>query len=95
LRNLIKLFNKYKFSFLAASPIIFLDKGVPSRQTLLDENKGVISIDAINNGFHLAFTVAAIVAAIAAMVAFVAIRKPNTSGGKEEEEATVVVAPTG
>jgi hypothetical protein len=93
LRNLIKLFNKYKFSFLAASPIIFLDKGVPRRQTLLDENKGVTSIDAINNGIHLAFTVAAIVAAIAAMVAFVAIRKPNTSGGKEEE--AVVVAPTG
>ena len=88
------MFNKYKFSFLAASPIIFLDKGVPSRQTLLDENKGVTSIDAINNGILLAFTVAAIVAAIAAMVAFVAIRKPNTSGSKEEE-AAVVVAPTG
>src|SRR5215213_6199043 len=53
---------------------------IASAQTLLDENNGIGSIDALNNGFHLAFTVAAIVAAIAAIVAFVTIRNPNTSG---------------
>jgi MFS family permease len=66
---------------------------IASAQTLLDENNGVGSIDALNNGYHLAFTAAAIVAAIAAIVAFIAIRKPNTSSGKEEKE--VVVAATG
>jgi EmrB/QacA subfamily drug resistance transporter len=65
---------------------------IASAQTLLDENNGIGSIDALNNGFHLAFTVAAIVAAIAAIVAFVTIRNPNTSGGKEE---AAVVASTG
>jgi EmrB/QacA subfamily drug resistance transporter len=64
---------------------------IASAQTLLDENSGMRSIDALNNGFHLAFITAAIVAAMAAVVAFVAIRKPNISGGKEE----AVVAPTG
>jgi MFS family permease len=64
---------------------------IASTQTLLDENNGVGSVDALNNGFHLAFMTAAIVAAIASIVAFVAIRKPNISGGKEE----AVVAPTG
>jgi EmrB/QacA subfamily drug resistance transporter len=64
---------------------------IASTQTLLDENSGMRSIDALNNGFHLAFITAAIVAAMAAVVAFVAIRKPNISGGKEE----AVVAPTG
>ena len=63
---------------------------IASAQTLLDENNGIGSIDALNNGFHLAFTAAAIVA----IVAFVTIRNPNTSGGKKEE-AAVVVAPTG
>jgi predicted MFS family arabinose efflux permease len=67
---------------------------IASAQTLSDENIGIGSIDALNNGFHLAFTAAAIVTVIAAIVAFVAIRKPNTSGGKKEEEE-VVVAPTG
>src|SRR5215216_5501419 len=67
---------------------------IASAQTLLDENNGFGSIDALNNGVHLAFTVAAIVAAIAAIVAFVTIRNPNTSGGKKEE-AVVVAAPTG
>jgi sugar phosphate permease len=67
---------------------------IASAQTLLDENNGIGSIDALNNGVHLAFTVAAIVAAIAAIVAFVTIRNPNTSGGKKEE-AVVVAAPTG
>jgi EmrB/QacA subfamily drug resistance transporter len=67
---------------------------IASAQTLLDENNSSIgSIDALNNGFHLAFTAAAIVAAIAAIVAFVTIRNPNTSGGKDDE--AVVVAPTG
>jgi EmrB/QacA subfamily drug resistance transporter len=66
---------------------------IASAQTLLDENSGTISsIDAINNGFHLAFVTAAIVAAIAAIVAFLVIKNPNTSGGMEKE---VVVAPTG
>jgi EmrB/QacA subfamily drug resistance transporter len=66
---------------------------IASAQTLLDENNGFGSIDALNNGFHLAFTAAAAVAAIAAIVAFVTIRNPNTSGGKKEE-AVVAAAPT-
>jgi len=64
---------------------------IASAQTLSDGNNGIGSIDALNNGFHLAFTAAAIVAAIAGIVAFVAIKKPSISGGEEE----VVVAPTG
>ena len=67
---------------------------IASAQTLLDGNNGVGSIDALNNGYHLAFTIAAIVAAIAAIVAYVAIREPNSSGEKKEEKE-VVVAPTG
>jgi predicted MFS family arabinose efflux permease len=65
---------------------------IASAQTLLDENSGIGSIEALNNGFHLAFMTAAIVAAIAAIVAFLVIKKPNTSGGMEKD---VVVAPTG
>lgn len=64
---------------------------IASTQTLLDENNGIGSIDAVNNGFHFAFITAAIVAAIAAIVAFLVIKNPNTSGRKEE----VVVPPTG
>jgi EmrB/QacA subfamily drug resistance transporter len=48
---------------------------VASSQTLLDENNGIGSIEALNNGFHLAFITAAIVAAIAAIVAVMAIKK--------------------
>src|ERR671916_1395715 len=59
---------------------------IASAQTLLDENNGVGSIDALNNGYHLAFTIAAIVAAIAAIVAYVAIREPNSSDEKKEEK---------
>jgi sugar phosphate permease len=40
---------------------------IASAQTLLDENSGIGSIEALNNGFHLAFMTAAIVAAIAAI----------------------------
>jgi EmrB/QacA subfamily drug resistance transporter len=65
-----------------------------SAQTLSDISSGIGSIAALNNGFHLAFITAAIVAAIAAIVAFVAIKNPNRSGGKEEEEVAVT-APTG
>jgi EmrB/QacA subfamily drug resistance transporter len=67
---------------------------IASAQTLLDENNSVGSINALNNGYHLAFTIAAIVAAIAAIVAYVAIREPNSSGEKKEKEV-VVLAPTG
>jgi hypothetical protein len=35
-----------------------------SSQTMLDQNSGINSIDALNNGFYLAFITAAIVAAI-------------------------------
>ncbi len=59
---------------------------IASAQTLSDGNNGIPSIDALNNGFHLAFIIAAIVAAISAIVAFIAIKKPNTGGGKKEEE---------
>ena len=65
---------------------------IASAQTLSDGNNGIGSIDALNNGFHLAFTAAAIVAGIAGIVAFVVIKKPSMSVGKEEE---VVVATTG
>jgi len=58
---------------------------IASSQTLLDQNSGIGSIDAINKGLHLAFITASIVAAIAALVAFVAIKKPNLSGRKKEE----------
>ncbi|MDQ3969517.1 MAG: MFS transporter [Thermoproteota archaeon] len=68
---------------------------IASAQTLLDENNGVGSIDALNNGYRLAFTTAAIVAAIAAIVAYVAIREPNTSGRKEKKKEVVVATPTG
>jgi predicted MFS family arabinose efflux permease len=63
---------------------------IASAQILLYENSGIGSIEALNNGFHLAFITAAIVAAISAIVAFVVIKKPNTSGVKEE-----VVVPGG
>jgi predicted MFS family arabinose efflux permease len=68
---------------------------IASAQTFLDENSGIGSIEALNNGFHLAFMTAAIVAAIAAIVAYVAIKNPNTSGGKKKGEEVVEVAPTG
>jgi EmrB/QacA subfamily drug resistance transporter len=58
---------------------------IASSQTLLDQNSGIGSIDVINNGFHLAFIAASIVAAVAALVAFVAIKKPSLSGRKKEE----------
>jgi predicted MFS family arabinose efflux permease len=64
---------------------------IASAQTLSDENSSgsVSSIDALNNGFHVAFIAAAAVAAIAAVVAFVIIKNPNTSGGKQEDEEMV------
>ena len=67
---------------------------IASAQTLSDGNNGIGSIDALNNGFHLAFITAAIVAGIAAVVAFVATKKPSISGGKEKKQE-VVVTPTG
>jgi EmrB/QacA subfamily drug resistance transporter len=67
---------------------------IASAQTLSDRSSGIASIDALNNGFHLAFITAAVVASIAAIVAFVVIKNPNTSGGKRKQEG-VVVAPTG
>jgi MFS family permease len=63
---------------------------IASAQTLVDEKNGIGSIEALNNGFHLAFIIAAIVAAISAIVAFVAIKKHNTTGGKKEEEEVMV-----
>src|ERR671915_1082671 len=57
---------------------------IASAQTLLDQNSGINSIDTLNNGFHLAFITAAIVAAIAVIVAFVVIKKLNASGEKEK-----------
>src|SRR5919106_1209418 len=55
---------------------------IASAQTLSDGNNGIPSIDALNNGFHLAFITAAVVAATSAIVAFVAIKKPNAGGEK-------------
>jgi EmrB/QacA subfamily drug resistance transporter len=70
---------------------------IASAQTLSDGNNGIPSMDALNNGFHLAFIAAAVVAAISAIVAFVAIKKPSAGGGKkeEEEEKEVIVSPGG
>jgi EmrB/QacA subfamily drug resistance transporter len=65
---------------------------IASAQTLSDQNSGIGSIDALNNGFHLAFITAAIVAAVAAIVAAVAIKKSNTSSGKEKDKAVVPIA---
>jgi MFS family permease len=53
---------------------------IASAQTLSDGNNGIPSIDALNNGFHLAFIAAAVLAAISAIVAFVAIKKPSAGG---------------
>src|SRR5215212_873088 len=68
---------------------------IASAQTLSDENSSsgsISSIDALNNGFHVAFIAAAAVAAIAAVVAFAIIKNPNKSGGKQADEE--MVAPT-
>jgi EmrB/QacA subfamily drug resistance transporter len=54
-----------------------------STQTLQDGNNGIPSIDALNNGFHLAFIGAAVVAAVAAIVALIAIKKPNKTSSQE------------
>jgi EmrB/QacA subfamily drug resistance transporter len=63
---------------------------IASAQTLSDVNNGIPSIDALNNGFHLAFITAAVVAAISTIVAFVAIKRPNATGVKKEEEEAIV-----
>jgi EmrB/QacA subfamily drug resistance transporter len=65
---------------------------IASAQTLSDQNSGIGSIDALNNGFHIAFVTAAIVAAVAAIMAATAIKKRDTAGGKEKEK---LVAPVG
>jgi EmrB/QacA subfamily drug resistance transporter len=56
---------------------------VASAYTLQAEDSGVGSIDALNNGFHLAFIGAAIVAAAAAAIAWVAIKKSDAPSQKE------------
>jgi predicted MFS family arabinose efflux permease len=67
---------------------------IASAQTLSDGNNGIPSIDALNNGFHLAFITAAVVAALSTIIAFVAIKKPHEDGGeKEEEENGLIVSP--
>ncbi len=63
---------------------------IASAQTLTDQSSGIGSIDAQNNGFHLAFMTAAVVAAIAAIMAAMAIKNHNTARGKENEEEIVV-----
>ena len=65
---------------------------IASAQTLSDQNSGIGSIDALNNGFHIAFVTAAIVPAVAAIMAATAIKKRDTAGGKEKEK---LVAPVG
>ena len=65
---------------------------IASAQKLSDQDSGIASIDASNNGFRLAFITAAIVTAIGAILAVMAIRKPNRPVGRDKEE---VVAPTG
>ena len=56
---------------------------VASAYTFQAENSEVGSIEALNNGFHLAFIGAALVAAVAAAVAFVAVKKPHAPSPKE------------
>ena len=57
-----------------------------SAQTLQDSNDSgeIGSMDALNNGFHLAFIGTAIVAATAAAIALIAIKKPNKISSQEE-----------
>src|SRR5918992_886111 len=57
-----------------------------SAQTLQDSNDSgeIGSMDALNNGFHLAFIGTAIVAATAATIALIAIKKPNKISSQEE-----------
>jgi predicted MFS family arabinose efflux permease len=55
-----------------------------SAQTLQDSNNSEVpSIDALNNGFHLAFIGAAVVATVAAAVAWIAIKKPDNTSDQE------------
>jgi EmrB/QacA subfamily drug resistance transporter len=56
---------------------------VSSAYTSQAENSGIAPVDALNGGFHLAFIGAAVVAAAAAGVAFVAVKKANPSSEKE------------
>lgn len=58
---------------------------IASAHILQAENNGIGSIDALNDGFHLAFIGAAIVAAVAADVAFVAVKKSSGSSQKERQ----------
>lgn len=58
---------------------------IASAQTLQAENNGIRSIDALNDGFHLVFIGAAIVAAVAAAVAFVTVKKSSGSSEKERQ----------
>jgi hypothetical protein len=59
---------------------------IASAHILQAENNGIGSIDALNDGFHLAFIGAAIVAAVAADVAFVAVKKSSGSSQKERQQ---------
>ena len=54
---------------------------IASAQMLQVENYGIGSIEELNNGFHFAFTATAIVAAVAAIMEFVEIKKSNAVGG--------------
>ena len=54
-----------------------------SAQTLHESSSGLELVDAMNSGFHIAFIAAAIVAAAAAVVAWLAIKKSDPSGTKE------------
>jgi hypothetical protein len=59
---------------------------IASAHILQAENNGIGSIDALNDRFHLAFIGAAIVAAVAADVAFVAVKKSSGSSQKERQQ---------
>jgi hypothetical protein len=59
---------------------------IASAHILQAENNGIGSIDALNDGFYLAFIGAAIVAAVAADVAFVAVKKSSRSSQKERQQ---------
>src|SRR5215211_4018917 len=61
---------------------------IASAHILQAENNGIGSIDALNDGFHLAFIGAAIVAAVAADVAFVAVKKSSGSSQKESSNGS-------
>lgn len=60
---------------------------VASAYTLQGENSGIEAIDALDNGFHLAFIGMVVATAVAEVVALAAIKNPDPSGQKDKAMA--------